>query len=258
MDVGYYMKKDYLGNLILEGKRADGRAFGEMRKLTLEKGFVGEKAPGSARVRLGDTDVLAGVSLLVGEPYPDRPTEGIMATSCELRPMADPEFELGPPGEKSIELARVVDRGIRESGCIDTKKLFIEEEKVWAVFIDLHILDNDGNLIDAAGIAAIAALLDARMPKLENGEIVRGEWGGKLPITCTVVPQTTVKIKDALLFDPAFDEEYAMDARLTVSTTDTVNAMQKGGLGSFSTDEVLSIVSESFKRADAIRRKIEG
>ena len=257
MDIEAYLKRDYIINMIEAGSRADGRAFDEMRALEVTKGFVADKAPGSAMARLGDTVVLAGVSMDVGEPYPDSPTSGVMTTSTELRPMASPNFELGPPREDSIELSRVVDRGIRESGAIDVEKLFIEEEKVWMVFIDLHILDNHGNLLDAASLAAVSALLDARMPKYEDGKVVRGEWAGKLPITCTPISLTFAKVKNKILLDPTVDEEYAMDARLTIATTDNVNAMQKGGVGKFTLEEVESIVDAAFEKAPALRKKVE-
>lgn len=35
---------------------------------------------------------------------------------------------------------------------------------MWAIRVDLHFLDHDGNIIDCAGIAAIAALLHFRRP----------------------------------------------------------------------------------------------
>jgi len=121
MEIEAYLKKDYITNLVNEGRREDGRAFDEYRKLITENGYVKEKAPGSCLVQLGKTKVLAGVSVDVGEPFPDRPNEGVMSTSAEFRPMASPRFESGPPNEESIEVARVIDRGIRESGAIDTK-----------------------------------------------------------------------------------------------------------------------------------------
>jgi len=259
MDIEAYLKRDYIIKLIIEsGTRVDGRAFTDTRPVEVTKGYAVDKAPGSAIVKLGDTVVLAGVSMDVGEPYPDQPTSGVMTTSAELRPMASPTFETGPPREDAIELARVVDRGIRESGAIDVEKLFIEEEKVWMVFIDIHILDYNGNLIDAAGLASIAALRDARMPKYEDGKVVRGEWAGKLPLTCTPIPTTFAKIRDKILADPTLDEEYAMDARLTVATTDTLNALQKGGVGKFTAEEVESIVDMAFEKAGDLRKKVEG
>jgi len=254
MEIETYLKRDHIRNIVAAGKRVDNRAFDEQRPLEITKGFVADKADGSALVRLGNTLVLAGVSMDIGEPYADSPTEGVLTTSAEFRPMASPTFETGPPDENSIELARVVDRGIRESKSIATEKLFIEEDLVWVVFVDIHILDHDGNLIDAAGIASIAALLDARLPKLEDGKIIRGEWEGKLPMTCVPVPCTFAKISDKVMLDPCLDEEYAMDARLTVTTTNTINAMQKGGRGSFTTEEIKYAVDTAFKKSKEIRK----
>ena len=71
-----------------------------------------EKAEGSARVLLGKTEVLVGVKVETGEPFPDTPNEGVLTVNAELVPIASPNFEAGPPNEDSIELARVVDRGI--------------------------------------------------------------------------------------------------------------------------------------------------
>jgi exosome complex component RRP42 len=257
MNIDYYLKRDYVRNLVASGKRQDGRAFDELRPLQITKGYA-SKACGSAYVKLGDTEVIAGISMDVGEPYDDSPKSGVMSTSTEFRPIAHPMFESGPPREDAIEVARVVDRGIRESKCIDFEKLFIEEGKIWMVFIDIHILNHDGNLIDAAGIAAISAILDAKMPKYEGGKVIRGEWAGGLPLTSTPVPFTFYKIGSAILMDAAMDEEYAADARLTVTTTETLNAMQKGGVGSFKVDEVKQCVDTAFKRAAEVRAIVEG
>ncbi len=257
MEIEAYLRKDYITNLINEGKRIDGRGFDEYRKMDIEKNYVDDKACGSSLIKLGKTKVLVGISMSVGEPYPDKPQEGVMTTSVEFRPMASPTFESGPPREEAIEVARVVDRGIRESGAIDTKKLFIEEDKVWIVFIDIHILDHNGNLIDASGIASISALMNTRIPKYEDGKIIYGEFEGKLPITCVPIPCTVAKIGNSILIDPNLDEEYAMDSRLTIATTDTINAMQKGGNGSFKEEEILSAIDLSFEKAKEIRKLIE-
>ncbi|ODS42465.1 MAG: hypothetical protein MSIBF_03850 [Candidatus Altiarchaeales archaeon IMC4] len=262
MEIEAYLRGDYTRGIVAQGKRADGRKFDEFRKIEIETGYVGSKAEGSAFVNLGGTKVLAGVKMDIGTPFPDRPDEGVMTVNSELRPMASPNFELGPPNEDSVELARVVDRGIRESGTIDTKKLSIQTDdgasKVWVVFVDMHVIDNCGNLIDAAGIAALSSLLDARMPRFEGGAIVRGEWEGKLPVTCAPVPCTFAKIGSQLVLDPTIDEEYAMNARLTVTTTDTINAMQKGGSGTLTEDDIKTAVDMAFKKSEDIRRLIKG
>lgn len=259
MEIETYLKKDYIGNLISKGERIDGRKFDEYREIKIEQNYVNEKSCGSALVNLGDTKVLVGISMGVGEPYPDSPEEGVMMVGAELRPLASPKFESGPPNPESVEVARVVDRGIRESKAIELEKLFIEEDKVWIVFIDLHILDHVGNLIDASGIGAISALLNARIPKYEDDEIIRGEFQEKLPLREIPVPCTSAKINNSLVIDPNLSEEYAMDARLTVTTIEkNITAMQKGGSGTLTEKEVNDAIDLSFKKAEEIRGLIKG
>lgn len=256
-EIETYLKKDYLENLITEGKRLDKRKFDESRKIEIKKGYVSEKCTGSALAKLGDTKVLVGISMSVGTPYSDAPEKGVMRVGVEFRPIASPNFELGPPREEAVEVARVVDRGIRESECIELEKLFIEEDKVWMVFIDLHVLDHCGNLIDTSGLAAISALLDAKIPKYEEGEIIPGEFQGSLPIRDIPIPCTWAKIKDTMVLDPILDEEYAMNARLTVSTTNNINAMQKGGNGKLTPEEISQCVDKSFEKGNETRKLIK-
>jgi len=188
------LQEQYLLNLASKGERIDKRKLDEYRKIVVEKDVLG-KAEGSARVKIGETEVLVGVKMDIGEPYPDKPDDGVMIVGAEFSPIASPEFEAGPPDENAIELARVVDRGIRESGAIDTKKLCIKkEEKVWMVFVDIQILNHDGNLMDAAALAAITALLGARIPEYDGKTINYEKKTKKLPMLFKPVPVTTVKI----------------------------------------------------------------
>ena len=137
--------------LLEKGKRLDDRGLLDTREIKIEQGVI-EKAEGSARVYLGKTQVLVGVKVGLGEPFPDTPNEGVLTVNAELVPVASPNFEPGPPDENSIELARVVDRGIRESKCIDNEKLCIEPgKKVFVVFVDIYVLNHDGNLIEREG-----------------------------------------------------------------------------------------------------------
>jgi exosome complex component RRP42 len=176
-------------------------------------------------------------------------------------PLASPTFEAGPPDENSIELARVVDRGIRESKAIDLKKLCIDPgKKVFMVFVDVYVLDHDGNLIDAAAMAALSALVDARMRAFEvhNGELKYKDEKIPLPMLNYPVPTTSVKIDGTIVLDPCLEEEQVMSCRLTVTTDkdDKVCAMQKGGLGVFTPDEVKQVVSTSISKSRDLREKI--
>lgn len=265
MDVEAQLKRDYILNVVKDNKRIDGRKFDEYRKISIKKGFVEGKAEGSAYVKIGDTEVLAGVKIGVGDPYPDTPDEGVITVNAEFRPIASPSFISGPPTPAAIELARVVDRGIRESKCITTTELVVPNseyvdsngktaKKVWIVMIDIHIINDGGNLIDASGIAAISALLDTKLPKYEDGKIIRNEFTKGLPITKVPIPVTFGKIDNKILLDLNSDEETAMDARLTVTTTDTINAMQKGGIGKWTIKEIKQCVDIAFDKAEEIRK----
>ena len=116
--------KNHVVELLGKEKRIDGRNLLDFRNISVEKGIT-STAEGSARVKIGNTDVLVGVKLGVETPYPDTPEDGNLMVNAELLPLSSNEFEAGPPGIKAIELARVVDRGIREAKTIDTGKLCI-------------------------------------------------------------------------------------------------------------------------------------
>ena len=167
------IKQKRIAELVSSGKRLDGRGLTDYREIQVEPGVI-ERAEGSARIRLGKTEVIVGIKIETGEPFPDIPNEGVLTVNAELVPLASPSFEPGPPGEDAVELARIVDRGIRESKAIEMEKLCVEpNKKVFVVFIDVWVLNHDGNLIDASAMAALAALLNAKMfnYELEEGEI---------------------------------------------------------------------------------------
>ena len=254
MTVVPIIKRDHICKLAEQGKRIDGRKFDEYRKIEIETG-IANKAEGSARVKIGHTQVMAGVKMDVGEPYSDSPDSGVMTTAAELIPMASPDFEAGPPRANAIELARVVDRGIRESEVIEVDKLCIESgEKVWIVFIDIHILDYDGNLFDAASLAALAALSTAKVPAK------RFELGDDYPLPLKEPPIscTSVKFNNAVAIDPSLDEEEIADARLTVATDTNgdIRAMQKGLNGSFTRDEIQKVIKASIDSGREIRKQL--
>jgi len=238
--------KDFLKN----GKRFDGRDLLDHREIVIETG-ISKNAEGSARVKLGNTEVMAGIKMGMGTPYPDHEDEGTMMTTLELLPLSSEGFEYGPPRINSIEIARIVDRGIRESGVIDFHKLCIEKgEKVWTVFIDMYSINDDGNLLDACALAAVSALLTAKMPKYDEKEekVVFGEFTNKgLPLSKNVpLTYTFNKIGDKIILDPSREEEDTSDGRLSVAVFQDkkdviITAMQKGKEAPFTIEEVGNI-----------------
>jgi len=79
--------RDHLSDLAMNDARLDGRGQYEGREINLETGIL-PRAEGSARVTMGNTIVLAGVKFQLMTPYPDRPNQGGLMCSCEVRPIA--------------------------------------------------------------------------------------------------------------------------------------------------------------------------
>ena len=136
------------------------------------------------------------------KPFADRPKEGVLMTNAELLPSASARFEPGPPDENSIEMARVVDRAVRSAECVDVKSFFIEDDKVLGLYMDIYVMNDAGNYTDAASIAAAAALMDTRIPKVENAKIVRGEYEKSLNPQVLPVTTTMIKVGNSWLGGP--------------------------------------------------------
>jgi len=250
--------KSQIINGLEQDLRFDGRKPLDWRKIEVEHG-ISKNAEGSARVKFGDTEVLAGVKLSVGTPYPDTPEEGALMVDAELSPMSSPEFETGPPDIKAIEIARVVDRGIREAKTIDMKKLCLAKgEKCWVVSIDVVTINDAGNLLDAAALAALAALKDTKMPKLEDKIVKYGEFTKEsLPMSKEPIAVTVLKIGKFFVVDPLVDEEENFDAKLTVTTTDsTICALQKGGKGTLTIEDIEKMVSIGLEKSKEIAKSL--
>ena len=74
--------------------------------------------------------------------------------------------------QTEILLSRLLEKTIRRSGALDTESLcIIAGAKCFHLRADVHVLDHDGNLVDASCLATVAALLHFRRPDVE----VKGE-----------------------------------------------------------------------------------
>ncbi len=256
------LKKKKITALLKDGQRIDGRALDEPRQITIDTGVI-PKAEGSARVRLGDTEVVCGIKIQPDKPFPDLGDRGIFICTAEIMPLADPTVETGPPGEEVIELARVVDRGIRESGMIDLTQLVLQKNKtVIGIFVDNSVTDYDGNLFDACSYASVASILSCKIPKWEMKDDAPIKVDGQVidpPITTLPVSVTMARIGDQILVDPNADEWGCMDARITITTNSAGNicAIQKGGTDGFTQEQLVKCGQISIATGAKIREIIK-
>src|SRR3989338_5647246 len=255
------MEEKYALELIMKGKRVDGRKFDEFRPIEIMPNVI-SKAEGSAQVRLGDTEIIAGVKLNIGKPFADTPNEGVLIVNSEFTPLASPDFETGPPGEDAIELSRVTDRGIRESHMVNVEQLAITPgEKVWMMFVDLHMINHQGNLLDAASLAAVTALHAAKMPKIDaDGEtVLRGDYDKRLPVVHMPINITVGKVGSSLLIDPTLEEEKVLDAKLSIAVREdgAICAPQKQGNKELELSDIDKMVELAAKKADELRELVK-
>ncbi|CZT24871.1 probable rRNA processing protein [Ramularia collo-cygni] len=164
-------EQKFLLSALREQIRLDNRALDQFRPLDLSFG----EEYGVCDIRLGNTRVLVKISCEVVTPYQDRKFDGLFTIATELSPIASPAFEIGRQDQTEVLLSRILEKTIRRSGALDTESLcIIAGAKCWHIRADVHVLDHDGNLIDATCIALIAALLHFRRPDVEiHGEEVK-------------------------------------------------------------------------------------
>jgi exosome complex component RRP42 len=255
-----HLRKQQMWDALSRGKRLDGRDFGETRQLVLETDII-KKANGSARVKLGDTEVIAGVKIETGEPFEGLENKGALIVSAEVLPTASPYIEPGPPDEEVVELARVVDRGVRESEMIDLEKLVLVPGKiVYTIFVDCSVLNADGNLFDATSYATIAALLTSKLPvfEMQDQKVVDSGNTQPMPVTSIPVSITAARIGDYVLIDPSAEEEACMDSRITITTTDEgFCATQKGHTGSFTPDQIKKAAEVATIKGKEVRSRLK-
>lgn len=257
-----HLRRQQMREAISNSKRLDGRDLDEMRPLEIELGIIG-KADGSSRVRLGNSEVVAGVKVETGEPFEGLENKGALILSAEVLPTASPYIEPGPPDEETIELARVVDRGVRESEMVDLDKLaLIPGKVVYTIFVDCSIINYDGNLFDASSYAVVSALMSSKIPvfEVQEGEAVVNT-GKKMdpPLTTIPVSITAVKIGDSVILDPTAEEEACMDARITITTNSEGKfaALQKGSTGSFTIEQIKRAAEIARIKGEEVRTQIK-
>ncbi|KAF2857281.1 hypothetical protein K470DRAFT_273415 [Piedraia hortae CBS 480.64] len=155
-------ERSFVRKALRDNARLDGRRLSEYRAISLLF-----PSPDAAEVRLGKTRVLCSVSCEIVTPPQNRKFDGIFTIVAELGPGTSPAFDTGGSRQELL-LARTLEKTVRRSGALDTESLcIIAGEKCFHVRADVHVMDHDGNLIDASCLAVVAALSRFRRPNVE-------------------------------------------------------------------------------------------
>ncbi|KAK0283571.1 3'-5'-exoribonuclease [Friedmanniomyces endolithicus] len=261
-------ESNFLLSALRENRRLDSRALDQYRPISLQ--FPSDPdVHGQTDVRIGKTRVICSISCEVITPYPDRKFDGVFTINCELSPLMGAGVEVGRPDQTEALISRILDKSIRRSNALDTESLcIIAGQKCFHVRADLHVLDDDGGILDACCLALVAALQHFRRPDYEvNGEQVtvfdpREREPVKLTLqhqpfcaTTSYYDAGTIMVQDATLL-----EEQCREGEIVVSMNRHGEVCQIAKYGGVPVDAlgVLSVVKQSWEKVkmmDAVVRE---
>jgi exosome complex component RRP42 len=130
---------------------------------------------------------------------------------------------------------------------------------VYVLYIDIYVLDYDGNYFDPSVMSAMAALATCTIPKYSStGERVEGE-NIKVPIRDVPLSATLGIIRDRLLVDPCLVEEESLDTSIVVclDSASNVVAIQKNSPGHIPFSLMESIINVAEEQISKIRAQFK-
>lgn len=141
--------------LLKSGERMDGRGLLEARNLTLRA-----RENGSVEVLLGQTHLFVDINSAVIEPSSHKLGEGMLTIKVDFGLPSHVLVGNKRARQLSNEIVSVLEKTLKGSKALDTESLVIKTGKfVWAISLDIIVVFNDGNLVDAANFGALAALI---------------------------------------------------------------------------------------------------
>ncbi|KAJ5143624.1 Exoribonuclease phosphorolytic domain 1 [Penicillium bovifimosum] len=164
-------ERDFILEALGQNLRLDGRQFDEYRPLNISFG----EEYGHVKLQLGKTSIIVRISAEITKPFEDRPFDGSFNINMELSNMGSPAWENGRSNDLEPYVLEALDRIIRHSNALDTESLCIlKGVSCWAIRADIHVIDFDGNITDAACIGVMAGLQHFRRPDsvVKDGRVI--------------------------------------------------------------------------------------
>ncbi len=121
-------------------------------------------------VNIGQTKVVTQSVLKIISPKIGKPNEGEIKIQVEFTSLGhSAEFnqQTSTLSEMRIEIANFIDKVLKSSRATDREGLCIIQGKLaWSLTVELQLINDDGNLVDAFFLAAILALKNTRLPEV--------------------------------------------------------------------------------------------
>jgi exosome complex RNA-binding protein Rrp42 (RNase PH superfamily) len=253
--------------------RPDGRPLHKVRPTTIITNVISRNSYGSSLVHIGSTKVLTAITLLVGHPSALHPNQGEVDVHVHFSPLCSNRYNLagrvvhseevglGSTSSKIpdihssknpkvstpiITLAALsladplatesyIRRTIQSSHIIKLEDLCLEQGKsAWKVQLTCVVLNQDGNVVDAAILGCVSALADLHLPQTRiikdtitgqsvvrivesnKGTTSQGRHGTCLRLQSIPVPLSFLILEGQLLVDPTLAEEAVCDGSITI------------------------------------------
>ncbi|CAM8935769.1 unnamed protein product [Rhodiola kirilowii] len=267
-------EKHFIQGGIAQDLRTDGRKRLGFRPISVETGII-PQASGSARVRIGATDVIASVKAELGKPNVWQPDKGKVSIHIDCSATAEPAFE-GRGGEElsaelSVSLQRCLLGGKTGSGAgIDLSSLIVVEGKVcWDLYIDGLVVSSDGNLLDALGAAIKSALSNTGIPKVHVAVGASGDEQPELDVSdeeflqfdTSAVPAivTLTKVGRHYIVDATSEEESQMSSAMSISINRQGNicGLTKRGGSGLDPSVILDMISVAKHVSEQLMNKLD-
>jgi len=188
--------------------RADGRADGDLRDVTITRGFTSHPA-GSVLVTFGQTRVMCTASVTEGVPRWRKGSGlGWLTAEYAMLPAATHERSgresvRGKVGGRTHEISRLVGRSLR--ACIDLSALGEN-----TIALDCDVLQADGGTRTAAITGAYVALADA-VTWLQSKGAVAGN-----PLTGAIAAVSVGVVDGRVLCDLPYEEDSRAEVDMNV------------------------------------------
>ncbi|XP_075444732.1 exosome complex component RRP42 [Ascaphus truei] len=272
-------EKVYILHGIQDDLRTDGRGCEDYRCIEVETDVV-SNTTGSARVKIGHTDVLVGVKAEMGVPRLERPEEGYLEFFVDCSANATPEFEGRGGEELGTEIANTLYKIFDNKSSIDLESLCIEAgEHCWVLYVDVLVskaqhLCNLWRVTIKLLIHFIYALtflmyMPFRIPKvrvLEDDEGAKDIELSDDPYDCMRLNVVNVpcivtlsRIGHRHVVDATLQEEACSLASLLVSVTSksVLTCMRKIGKGSLDPESIFEMIETGKRVAKSLHTSLQ-
>ncbi|KAJ3429328.1 exosome complex component rrp45 [Anaeramoeba flamelloides] len=259
-------EQKFVGSSLISGRRVDLRSLNEIRNLSVSFG----SKYGQVMVKLGKTKVISSIQATVAQPFKDRPQEGFCRVRVSLSNVSTIDIESNKKSQSdTLEIQRMIEDSYRESRVVDLESLcIIPEIWVWEIVCNVHVVDNDGNISDAANLATILSLSHFKLPQvtIENGKAVihTDEERELLPLSIYHLPISVsfglFKKGEIIIVDPCLIEEKTIEGRIImmVNIHEEICSIRKGGGTPLTLDQILYCTKIASEKAKEISLLIEG